>query len=140
MLGPAVHHGKDTTHKTLEITCVMRVRGPNNVGRAVQTDPTLLRYASAITEQKKCWVCWLKRLTGFKFCATTRNNMQQGVQTDETCNIRQFWELSVCLHKVLGTLRFKGGTLRTQRFLLAPRRLGRLARRKVCASATEIPY
>ena len=35
--------------------CVMSVRGPNNVGRAVQTDPTLLRYASAIMEQKKCW-------------------------------------------------------------------------------------
>ena len=33
----------------------MPFRGPNNVGRAVQTDPTLLRYASAITEQKKCW-------------------------------------------------------------------------------------
>ena len=35
----------------------MRVRGPKNVGgaSAVQTDPTLLRYASAITEQKKCW-------------------------------------------------------------------------------------
>ena len=35
--------------------CVMSVRGPNNVGRALQTDPTLLRYASPITEQKKCW-------------------------------------------------------------------------------------
>ena len=34
--------------------CVMSVRGPNNVGRAVQTDLTLLSYASAITEQKKC--------------------------------------------------------------------------------------
>ena len=34
--------------------CVMSVRGPNNVGRAVQTDPTLLRLASTITEQKKC--------------------------------------------------------------------------------------
>ena len=32
----------------------MSVRSPNNIGRAVQTDPTLLRYASAITEQKKC--------------------------------------------------------------------------------------
>ena len=29
---------------------VMSVRGPNNVGRAVQTDPTLLRHASGITE------------------------------------------------------------------------------------------
>ena len=35
--------------------CVMTVRGPYNVGRTVQTDPTLLRYASAITEQRKCW-------------------------------------------------------------------------------------
>ena len=35
--------------------CVMCVRSPNNVGRAVQTDPTLLRFASAITEQKKLW-------------------------------------------------------------------------------------
>ena len=35
--------------------CVMCLRGPNNVGRAVQTDPTLLRFDSAITEQKKFW-------------------------------------------------------------------------------------
>ena len=32
----------------------MRMRVPNNVGRAVQTDPTLLHHASAFTEQKKC--------------------------------------------------------------------------------------
>ena len=36
-------------------SCVMRPKGPNNVGIAVQTDPTLLRYASAIIEHKKCW-------------------------------------------------------------------------------------
>ena len=36
MLGHAVYHGKDTTHKTLELPRVMmHVRGPNNVGRAV---------------------------------------------------------------------------------------------------------
>ena len=57
--------------------CVMSVRGPNNVGRAVQTDPTLLRYASAITEQRNVESCWLKSLTGFELCATTRNNSQQ---------------------------------------------------------------
>ena len=34
----------------------MHMRGPNCVGRAVQTDPTLLCYTSPITEQKKCWV------------------------------------------------------------------------------------
>ena len=30
----------------------MCVRGPNNVGRAVGTDTTLLRYPSVITKQK----------------------------------------------------------------------------------------
>ena len=61
MLGPAVHRGKDTTH-----TCVMSVRGPNNVRRAVQTDPTLLRYASAITEQKKCWELLAEKFDRFQ--------------------------------------------------------------------------
>ena len=42
--------------------------------------------------------CWLKSLISFKFCQTTRNNMQQGVQTDATCNIQQ---CCVCLHGVL---------------------------------------
>ena len=37
--------------------------------------------------------CWLKSSTGFKLCATTRNNMQQGVQTNAPCNIQQCWEL-----------------------------------------------
>ena len=27
---------------------------------------------------------------------TTRDNMQQGVQTDATCNIQQCWELLAC--------------------------------------------
>ena len=54
--------------------CVMSVRGPNNVGRAVQTDPTLLHYASTITEQKKCW----ELLAGkFDWFQTLRNNTQQ---------------------------------------------------------------
>ena len=54
--------------------CVMRVRGPNNVGRAVQTDPTLLRYASAITEQKKCWELLARKFDRFQ---TLCNNPQQ---------------------------------------------------------------
>ena len=72
--------------------CVISVRGPNNVGRAVQTDPTLLRYASAITEQKKCWELLAEKFDWFQ---TLRNNTQQGVQTDATCNIQQCWELLV---------------------------------------------
>ena len=74
----------------------MSVRGPNNVGRAVQTDPALLCYASAITEQKKCWELLAEK---FDRLQTLRNNtqqhpdIQQGVQTDTTCNIQQCWEL-----------------------------------------------
>ena len=78
-LGPAVHRGKNTTHKSFCNPCVMSVRGPNNVGRAVQTDPILLRYASAITEQKKCWQLLAEKFDRFQtlICATTRNNIQQ---------------------------------------------------------------
>ena len=57
--------------------CVMSVRGPNNVGRAVQTDPTLLRYAWRSRNKRNVASCWLKSLTGFKLCTTTRNNIQQ---------------------------------------------------------------
>ena len=60
--------------------CVMSVRGPNNVGRAVQTDPTLLRYASAIRKQKKCWELLAEKFDRFQ---TLRNNTQQH---PTTCN------------------------------------------------------
>ena len=70
----------------------MSVHGRNNIKRAVQTDPTLLRYASVITEQKKCWELLAEKFDRFQ---TLRNNMQQGVQTDATCNIQQCWELLV---------------------------------------------
>ena len=59
----------------------MSMRGPNNVGRAVQTDPILLRFASAITEQKKCWELLAEKFDRFKTfpqrhatgCANERN-------------------------------------------------------------------
>ena len=65
----------------------MRVRGPNNVARAVRTDPTLLRYAWAIKERNKRNVGsrWLKSLTGFKLCATTPKNTQQHATTCNWC-------------------------------------------------------
>ena len=78
----------------------MRVRGPNNVERAVQADPTMLRYASAITEQKKCWELLAQKFdriqtlrNNSKKHATTYSNRQKGVQKDATCNIQQCWEL-----------------------------------------------
>ena len=54
--------------------CVMSMGGPNDVGRAVQTDSTLLRYASAITEQKKCWELSAEKFDRFQ---TLSNNTQQ---------------------------------------------------------------
>ena len=60
--------------------CVMSVRGLNNVGRALQLDPTLLRYASAITERKKCWESLAEM---FDRLQTLRNNTQQH---PTTCN------------------------------------------------------
>ena len=54
--------------------CVMRVRGPNNVGRAAKTDPKLLRFASATTEQKKCWELLPQKFDRFQ---TFFNNSQQ---------------------------------------------------------------
>ena len=49
-------------------------------GRTVQTDPTLLRYASAITEQKKCWELLAEKFDRFQ---TLHNNTQQH---PTTCN------------------------------------------------------
>ena len=72
----------------------MRNERTRLLGRAVQTDPTLLRYASAITEQKKYWEFLPEKFDRFQ---TLRNNIQQheqAVQTDATCNIQQCWELS----------------------------------------------
>ena len=93
MFGPTVHRGKDTTHKSL-LTMRNERAWPNNVGRAVQTNPKLLRDASAITEQKKYWELLAENFDRFQ---TLRNNIQhcmkQGVQTDATCNIQQCWEL-----------------------------------------------
>ena len=71
----------------------MRVRGPNNVGIAMQTDPTSLRYVSGINELRNVGSCWLKSLTGCKLCATTPKRQYHGVQRDATCNIQQCWEL-----------------------------------------------
>ena len=68
----------------------MSMCGPNSVGRAVQTDPTLLRYASAITEQKKCWELLAQK---FDRSETLRNGIQQGVQMDAACNTQKCWEV-----------------------------------------------
>ena len=61
-------------------SCVMIVPGPKNVGKAVETDPTLFLYASAIMEQKKCIEFLAQKFARFQ---TLRNNSQQHATT---CN------------------------------------------------------
>ena len=75
----------------------MYVRGPNNVGRAVRMNATLLRSTSVITEQKKCWELLAQTFDRFQTLAqqlpTKRNNMSKDLQTDATFDIQQCWEL-----------------------------------------------
>ena len=72
----------------------MRVRGPNNVVRAAQTDPTLFRYASAITEQKRCFELSAQKFDQFQ---TLRNNSQQ---QSTTCNRVCKWTQHVISNNV----------------------------------------
>ena len=58
----------------------MRVRGPSNVGRSVQTrGSNIVCYASLITEQKKCWDLLAQTFDRFQICATIPNNTKQHV-------------------------------------------------------------
>jgi len=60
----------------------------------MQTDATTPNFVGPkITEQKKCWELLAEKIDRFQ---TLRDNMQQGMQTDSTCNIQQF---SVRLHE-----------------------------------------
>ena len=71
MLESAGYRRKNTAFKTLETMC---------------EELEQLRYASVITEQKKCWELLAQKINRFQ---TLRNNMQQGVQTDAISNIQQ---------------------------------------------------
>ena len=66
----------------------------------MQTDPTLLRYVSTITEQKKCWELFAQKFNPFQ---TSRYSMQKSVQTDATCNTQQ---CCVRLHGAMRSLLF----------------------------------
>ena len=67
----------------------MQVRGFNNVGRAAQTDPKLLRLASTITKQKKCWEMLAQKFDRFEFCAraTTCNKAYKRTQHVSSNNL-----------------------------------------------------
>ena len=77
MLGPAVHGGKDTTHKTLKTMCSARA-WPTNVGKSWANGSNIVTHAHRRSRNVRIvGSCWLKSLTGFKLCITTPNNTQQ---------------------------------------------------------------
>ena len=88
MLGPAVHYGKDPTHKTLETMCNARA-WPQQCWRSCAYGSNIVfrSHASMITEQKKCWELLAQKFDRFQPLrshsqqhAKTYNNMQQGVK------------------------------------------------------------
>ena len=87
---PTVHHGKDTTHKTLQTICDVRARPQpcwKELCKWIQHCCITLQRSR---NKRNVGSFWLKILTSFKLCTTTPNIMQQGVQMDTTCNI-QHW-------------------------------------------------
>ena len=95
MLRPAVHHGKDTTHKTVETMCDKRAC-PQQVWKSCANGSNIvaLRFGDHGTKEMLGVVGWkVWPVSNFaQQLPTTRNNMQQGVQTDATCKIQQCWE------------------------------------------------
>ena len=77
MLGATMHRVKDKTHKTLESVCNART-WPQQCWESCATDQTLLRYASAITERRKCWQLLTQKFDKFQIL---RNNFQQHTTT-----------------------------------------------------------
>ena len=75
-------------------TCCIRLHNtanrnatnPNVIG------PKMLGVVAPVCMELKGWTVW--PVSNFaQQLPTTRNNMQQGVQTDATCNIQQCWKL-----------------------------------------------
>ena len=66
LLGPIVHPGKDTTHKSLKTMCNNECSWPQQCWKSCATGSILLRYASAITEQKKCWELLAEKFDRFQ--------------------------------------------------------------------------
>ena len=66
---------KQTDATLLDVTCCVLLHTLLDVAaQSLKPDPTLLRYASAITEQKKCWKVLAEKFDRFQ---NLRNNIQQ---------------------------------------------------------------
>ena len=95
-LGPAVHRGKNTTHKSLK-SMRNECAWPQQCWKSFANGSNIvaLRFGDHGTKEMLGvggWKVW--PVSNFaQRHATTSNSMQRGVETDATCNIQQCWEL-----------------------------------------------
>ena len=90
LLGTTVYYGKNTTHKTLETTCNARAWHQQFwMSCANGSNIVALRFGDHGTKE----MLLAQKSDRFKLCAAFPNNIQQGVQTDGTCNIQQGWKM-----------------------------------------------
>ena len=80
-------YGLYPSHDALQVPTLLGV-----VASVCSPLPTRTQQLPTLLAQQ-CWELLRPFARSLKLCATTRNNMQQGVQTDATCNIQQCWEL-----------------------------------------------
>ena len=76
MLGPAVHRGKDTTHKSLQTMRNERA-WPQQCWKSCANGSNIVALRLGDHRTKEMLGVVLKSLTGFKLGATTSNNIQQ---------------------------------------------------------------
>ena len=75
-------------HTTYQVFVCLKLRA-NRRNNSQHCWPTMLGVVASVFTQLKVWP-----VSNFaQQLPTTRNNMQQGVQTDATCNIQQCWKL-----------------------------------------------
>ena len=90
LLGPSVHDGKDTTHKTLKTMCnapAWPQQCWKELGKRIQP---CYACTSAITEREKCWELLAKKFDRFQ---TLRNNSQQyATICNRVCKRTQYHE------------------------------------------------
>ena len=90
MLGPAVHRGKDTTHKTLKTMCNLRAWPQQlmleEVCKRIQHCCATLRRSQ---NKRNVGSCWLKTLLANKFASVWTQSKE--LRSDESARLPPMW-------------------------------------------------
>ena len=90
--------------------CVTEIHECDGLGKHRKLRATR-RNNSQLCRANDVGSCSVRVGSGVQTDATTPNNIQQGVQTDATCNIQQYWELRAmqqCCVRLPGALQGQG--------------------------------